>query len=78
MVRAKFWVSNIEVSEHSTKVTLNAVYSGSPENDKFFEATPSGQLEMYIKNDVAAQQFHMSQEFYVDFTPVSADLSETA
>lgn len=73
MVRAKFWVSNIESvwEGKATRVLLNAVYSGSEENDKFFEATPAGQIEMTIKNEVAAQLFEQGKEYYVDFTPVA-------
>ena len=73
MVRAKFWVSNIESvwEGKATVVHLNAVYSGSEENDQFFEATPAGHIQMTIKNDVAAQMFEQGQEYYVDFTPVA-------
>lgn len=80
MVRAKFWVAVIEKvwEDKATRVVLHPVYSDSPENEKFFEATPSGEIEMVIKNDFAAQQFHMGQEFYIDFTPISADLLETS
>lgn len=72
MVRAKFWVSVIESvwEGKATRVNLIAVYSGSPENDKFFEATPAGSIEMTIKNEVAAQLFEQGKEYYVDFTPV--------
>ena len=70
MVRAKFWCSGIDKIEWATIVTLTAVYSGSLENEQFFEATPVGKVEMYIKNEIAAQEFELNKHYYLDFTPV--------
>lgn len=71
-VRAKFRVSKVEPSgqaEGGGRVTLEAVTSGSAENDQFFHLTPYGLLNMGTVNDKAFQQFHEGEEFYVDFTP---------
>ena len=45
-VRAKFKVTEKEVDEHGCgDVRLEAVTSGSPENDEFFKWTPSGESD---------------------------------
>lgn len=54
----------------TTKVTLSAVSpEKSPENKQFWEATPSGEVVLYIKNGEAAKQFVEGKEYYIDFTP---------
>lgn len=46
---------------------MMAVTGGSPENEKFFEYTPTGNLEIgTYKEDV----FQPGQEYYLDFTEV--------
>ena len=44
---------------------FKAVYGGSPENDAFFAATPSGVLEVGIHKDDA---FVPGKEYYIDIT----------
>lgn len=56
------------------KWTLEAspVYAnGDPahENSKFWEATPSGRLELGTINPAALEGFDLGSEFYVDLTP---------
>ena len=66
-VRAKFKVTEKEVDEHGCgDVRLEAVTSGSPENDEFFKWTPSGELRMGTINGNALAQFELGDEFYVD------------
>ena len=65
-VRAKFQCTKKETVADYTSVTLNAVTSGSEENDRFFEGTPFGQLEMGTINEEAAKQFEEGQEYYID------------
>ena len=65
MVRAKFQVSSVS----ETSVILYPVTCGSEENDKFFELTPSGQIQLSTVNPDAIKQFEAGKEFYVDFTP---------
>ena len=49
-------------------VTLPPVIGGSPENDKFFVATPAGVLELSIVNpDVS---FVVGAEYYVDIVRI--------
>lgn len=75
-VRAKFRVNEVrDVSGYRDDevgckdVELWPVFGGTPENDAFFDATPSGNISMRIKNPVAAEFFKQGQELYVDFTP---------
>lgn len=75
-VRAKFKVHSITETKHweASKgnmftVHMNQVSSGSEENKRFFEATPSGEIKMAVNNAVG-KMFPVGSEFYVDFTPV--------
>lgn len=63
---------------HQTNVSLAPVYvdndqrkAGNTENEVFGRYTPNGKIELTIKNDAAAEQFAVDQEFYVDFTPAA-------
>lgn len=67
-VRAKFRVHNVDRSQYGTTVKLSPVYSGSPENEQFFKATPGGEVALYTLNAAAGEQFELGDEFYVDFT----------
>jgi hypothetical protein len=64
-VRAKFRVDAVG----DDSVTLSAVVGGSPENDRFFAATPSGQIQMNVTRPETARLFEPGREYYVDFTP---------
>lgn len=74
-VRAKFKVQAILTSAKWNgagtmgTVKLTPVTGGSPENVKFYEATPGGQIELGTVSEDALKQFVIGQEFYVDFTP---------
>lgn len=68
-VRAKFKVVSITEQEGGLRsVTLQPVVGGSPENEKFFKYTPSGQIQIGVMNPDAAQHFVPGKVFYVDFT----------
>lgn len=66
-VRAKFKVYSIAGSTLKS-VQLCAVSGGSPENDQFFNASPSGSISLGILNPAASEQFEEGAEYYVDFT----------
>ncbi len=70
-VRAKFRVHNITKHDWATEVSLSPVYSEDPkhENKTFWDATPSGEIRMTIKNEAAAMAFEPNKEYYVDFIP---------
>ena len=84
VVRAKFrlnsyttelydkWVDNKSVGKVE-KRTLNftPVYgSGSKENGAFWDATPTGSLQLGIVNQDAWEHFELDKSYYLDFTPV--------
>jgi predicted ATP-grasp superfamily ATP-dependent carboligase len=50
-------------------VVLQAVVTGSSENEQFYAATPSGEIRVAMVSAAAARQFEIGAAFYVDFTP---------
>ena len=50
-VRCKFVCSNVEDLGGKFKANFLAVYSGSPENEKFFHLTPSASMELQVINE---------------------------
>lgn len=53
-------------------LVFNPVYGkGDPnhENTKFWQASPSGKLELNVINPQAWSQFELNKEYYLDFTP---------
>jgi hypothetical protein len=68
-VRCKFRVHTIDKnSDGSGSVKLHPVYSGSPENEAFYKATPGGDITFYSINENAIGKFEVGKEYYVDFT----------
>lgn len=63
-VRCKFKVDSVT----NGNVVMTPVYTGSPENESFFQATPSGKLEFYCVNDAALDQLKPGVEYYIDIT----------
>jgi dihydrodipicolinate reductase len=75
-VRAKFKVNSVQENEDGSKqVSMSPVTSGSEENKSFWEATPSGSIELYITNPDAS--FDEGSDYFVDFTKAEVT-SETA
>jgi hypothetical protein len=72
-VKAKFICNTISKSKFSkqdcgsAKVILTPVTSGSDENKEFWQYTPSGHLEMTIKNEAAEKYFEVGEEYYLTF-----------
>lgn len=72
-VRAKFvcgWKTT-NAAGQGDQIYLSPVYSGSEENEKFFAATPGGQIQLFTTNPDAAAQFVQGKEYFVDFTPAT-------
>jgi hypothetical protein len=69
LVRAKFKVASKSDFGDAFKVVLSPVYSGSPENQAFFKATPGGSITLEVIGKEVADQFKVNQEFYIDFIP---------
>lgn len=72
-VRAKFICNAIKKQKFSKQdvgsatVILSPVTSGSDENKEFWQYTPSGHLEMNIKNEAAEKYFELGEEYYLTF-----------
>ncbi|QAB30911.1 hypothetical protein [Pantoea ananatis] len=69
-IRAKFQCHYIHKSDDglSRTVNLNAVTTGSPENEEWSKYTPGGQISIHISNPAAFNKFEQGKEYYVDFT----------
>lgn len=69
-VRAKFSVTSVETFSYGgERAKLSAVYSGTPEDNQFAKATPSGAIEITIDNPAAQGFLVPGKNFYVDFSP---------
>ena len=66
--RAKFTCVEVIKTTWNTKFKLQAVTGGSPENDKFFGTTPSGSLEIAVKNPDVEKMFEPGKNYYIDIT----------
>ena len=64
--RAKFQVTSIEESDGHQLVNMEAVISGSPENESFWKYTPSGNIQIGLSNE-ASSSFEEGAFYYVDF-----------
>ena len=73
-VAARFYVSSVtpppENSSAGTLVYLGAVCRGAA-NSEWASATPAGQIQMTIRNDLASQQFVQGREYEVTFREVT-------
>lgn len=67
-VRAKFYVQEVAKTTYGGRVKLQPVCRGE-DNKVWAAATPSGSIEMAIRNDSALAQFSPGDEMYVDFSP---------
>jgi hypothetical protein len=84
-VRAKFRVHDVQENAYndnktgervkqSEQVFLSPVYSSDPntENYSFSQATPSGQISLWISNPGAWGYFERGAEYVIDFNKVEA------
>lgn len=73
-IRAKFVL--VAITEHNWSPTLKTLrfqcqYDTTiPEDQRFFDATPTGHIEINVNNPVALENFKLGQAYYADFTPV--------
>lgn len=68
--RAKFSCIETAKTTWATKIKLQAVTGGSPENESFFGTTPSGMLEFTVKNPEVVKMFEPGKEYYLDIKEV--------
>ena len=67
-MRAKFYCDSVEDDDYGQNVKLSAVYSGTPEDNQFSEATPAGELTMTISNENAKGFLKVGKKYYLDFS----------
>lgn len=67
-VRAKFECRAVTKEGDNSRVTLDAVIDGSPENERFFAATPGGDINLFVLSEETAGRFEVGKEYFVDFT----------
>jgi hypothetical protein len=75
-VRAKFKCVSVMHTEYGKETVLTPVMKTDDpedENSKFWEASPSGELKMFINNLPAAEMFIPGNEYYLDFIPIKKD-----
>ena len=72
MTRAKFECVSVTKREGwgDAKLLYEATFAvvtgkGSPENEKFFASTPSGEIKVGVVRD---DHFEVGKSYYVDFT----------
>lgn len=70
-MRAKFHVNSVTHDGYGRTVKMSAIKDGSPENNQFAQATPSGILEMYISNPAALDFLEPNKNYYLDFSPAA-------
>jgi len=74
MVRAKFKV--VSITEHdgnsaARTIKLEPRYDETiPEDRRFAQATPTGEMSIYVNNPAAVEYLTLGRLFYLDFTPV--------
>lgn len=82
MVRAKFAVVRRNITDYgkfgtSTEVVLQPQYDTTiPEDQRYAQATPCGELKMTVDNQAALDVFKHGTVFYLDFTPVDETSSQ--
>lgn len=69
-MRAKFQVQMVEEYAGGQRTfNLNAVTGdGTPENQSFWNATPSGSMKIVITNPAARDFLKVGKAYYLDFT----------
>lgn len=75
--RALFFVNDLLERKDKDGNTMSVIVRMNPSyesgvNRAFFEATPTGNLEMTINNPAAFGFFRPGQKFWLDFSPVEA------
>jgi hypothetical protein len=68
MVRAKMEVTSVTKWVGQDQVKLNCVYTGTPEDNSFAQATPAGDAQLTVSNPALLGFFQPGQKFYLDFT----------
>jgi hypothetical protein len=74
-VRAKFKV----VENADGRIVLRPEYDHTiPEDQRFAQATPSGEIFLQVDNPSAGAALQLGKSFYIDFSPVPGAVNESA
>ena len=60
-------------SAPSYSIEAQVVYTGSPENEQYFLATPGGKLDLMVMNKRAADQIEPGDEVYITIEKANKD-----
>jgi len=76
MIRAKFRVLSVTEDVYNAAartIKLAPQYDQSiPEDRRFAQATPTGEMSIYVNNPAAVEELKIGKYFYLDFTPVES------
>lgn len=67
---ARFKVTQKNVTPQGVNIQLDVAVPGSPENDDFFAASPTGKITLGMVEPAVASGFAVGAEFLVDFSAV--------
>jgi len=70
MVRAKFWVTEVTLTQDGATVQMHPVTDGSLENDEFYKWTPGGSLTLSLVSLETAKFFKPGSAYYLDLTAI--------
>lgn len=68
-MRCKMTLASMTPDSGPRNLVFTPVYSGSPENEAFFKATPGGKIELFVVNEKAVEGLKVGGNYYVDFSP---------
>ena len=74
MVRAKFQLQEVTENcwdKRQRKLVFNAAYDQTiPEDQRFYDATPTGRFEVLVNNPKALEQLELGRYYYFDISEV--------
>jgi len=66
-VRGKFTCTKAVDTSYGKETSFWALYSNTPEDNSYSQATPSGNITMIVSNPSAKDFFQEGQVYYLDF-----------
>jgi len=66
-MRAKLTVQSVKLMTYGEELEFSAIYTGSPEDNNYSEATPTASAKLMITNKALHGKFKPGQQFYVTF-----------
>ncbi len=65
-----------EITEHAgysaKTITLRCMYDTNiPEDKRFYDATPNGEMKVDVNNPIAIESLQLGQYFYLDLLPTT-------